>query len=119
MRVLFVAGVVAAVLSLGSAYRADLAAVERPPEDPKQSPDLKPLDSEGAAKLENRVQKLYASLAPSIVRIFNPKGSSGFSGVIVSSSGEILTCAHHNLMPNTKVTMELADGRKIKATILG
>jgi serine protease Do len=80
---------------------------------------LKRLDATQLANLEEKLQKLYAQLAPSVVRIVGPKSKGGFSGVIVSRSGEILTCAHHGLVPKTKVTVELADGRKVKATILG
>src|SRR5262245_49491037 len=75
---------------------------EQAPAEPKR------LDAASAADLEHRIRKLYAQLAPSVVRFFDPKGQGGFSGVIVSSSGEILTCAHHNLPPQTKVTVELA-----------
>jgi S1-C subfamily serine protease len=72
------------------------------------------------AELEGRIQKLYARLAPSVVRFFNPRRTdSGFSGVIISRSGEILTCAHHELPAQTKVQVELADGRRLPATILG
>ena len=78
------------------------------------------LDAKELAELEGQIRSLYAKLAPSVVRFFNPKrASSGFSGVIVSPSGEVLTCAHHNLPPNTKVVAELADGRRVQATILG
>ncbi len=80
---------------------------------------LKRLDATQLANLEEKLQKFYAQLAPSVVRIVGPKSEGGFSGVIVSPSGEILTCAHHGLAPKTKVTVELADGRKVKATILG
>ena len=73
-----------------------------------------------AAELEESIEKLYSRLAPSVVRFLGKQGrGSGFSGVIVSRSGEILTCAHHHLPPQTKVTVELADGRHVSATILG
>ncbi|MCI0599433.1 MAG: trypsin-like peptidase domain-containing protein [Beijerinckiaceae bacterium] len=73
-----------------------------------------------AADLEERIEKLYARIAPSVVRFPGKQGrGSGFSGVIVSRSGEILTCAHHHLPPQSKVTVELADGRHVPATILG
>jgi serine protease Do len=98
--------------------------------------DLKQLDRSSIPRfdmdqltdLETKIQKLYARLAPSVVRITDPatlernpgsKGKTGFSGVIVSSSGEILTCAHHGLAPKTKVVAVMSDGRRVKATILG
>jgi serine protease Do len=88
-------------------------------DQPAGQPASQRLDAKQAADLEKRLAQLYSQLAPSIVRIPNPKREGGFSGVIVSSSGEILTCAHHGLSPNTKVTVELADGRQVKATMLG
>jgi serine protease Do len=73
-----------------------------------------------AADLEGKIQRLYAKLAPSVVRFFNPRRkASGFSGVIVSPAGDILTCAHHHLAPGTRIEVELADGRRVRATILG
>jgi S1-C subfamily serine protease len=84
-----------------------------------QGPGVRRLDAEEAAHLEQKLQQLYDQLAPSVVRIFNPKRQGGFSGVIVSASGEVLTCAHHGLAPRTKVTVELAGGRKLQATVLG
>jgi serine protease Do len=85
------------------------------------------LDATQLTGLEDKLQKLYVQLAPSVVRIHNPSSdetlakakASGFSGVIVSPSGEILTCAHHSLAPKTKVMVELADGRMVQATVAG
>jgi serine protease Do len=89
-------------------------------QDEKGPPGIQRLDATQLADLEARLQKLYARLAPSVVRIASPKRKEGgFSGVIVSPAGEILTCAHHHLPPKTKVTVELSDGRKVRATILG
>jgi serine protease Do len=88
--------------------------------DPANATALKRLDADQLGELEAKVQKLYAQLALSVVHVPSPKRSEGgFSGVITSSAGEILTCAHHDLPPQTKVTVELADGRKVKATVLG
>jgi serine protease Do len=42
-----------------------------------------------------------------------------FSGVLIHPAGDILTCAHHGLSPDTKVLVELTDGRKVQATIRG
>lgn len=85
---------------------------------------FKRLDTEQCADLEKKVQKVYGKVAPSVVRILNPKKQkdepdSWFSGVIVSPSGEVFTCAHHDLPPQTKVTVELADGSRVKGTMLG
>jgi serine protease Do len=89
-------------------------------EPPAAAAGIQRLDAGQSAELEAKLQKLYGRLAPSVVRIVNPRrAEGGFSGVIVSPAGEILTCAHHHLPPKTKVVVELADGRKVQGTILG
>jgi serine protease Do len=77
------------------------------------------LDAKQLVELEELLQKRYAQLAPAVLRVINPKRAGGFSGLIISTDGEILTCAHHGLPPNAKVLVELADGRKLKATVRG
>jgi serine protease Do len=82
---------------------------------------FKQLDAKQAEALEEKVSSIYKSVSPSVVRIF-PTGDAArgwFSGVIVSRSGEIFTCAHYNLPPESKVVVELADGRRTGATTLG
>jgi serine protease Do len=86
-------------------------------------------DAGQLADLDERLQKLNARLAPTVVRLIDGKkrapASQGgwpggwFSGVLISPAGDILTCAHHHLAPNTKLLVELTDGRKVKATIRG
>ena len=73
------------------------------------------------AGLEAAVQGVYSRVAPSVVRIF-PKEDDPrdwFGGVIVSPAGGVFTGAHHELPPQTKVAVELADGRRVKGTMLG
>jgi serine protease Do len=92
-------------------------------------PGPRRFDAAGLAELEETLQKLNARLAPAVVRIIDGKrrapASQGgwpggwFSGVRVSPAGDILTCAHHNLAPGTKVTVALADGRQVQATVRG
>jgi serine protease Do len=93
---------------------------------------LRVLSANKAAELEKEVRKAYEKLAPSVVRTwthgpdgraFDDKGrrvglGSG-SGVIIDKSGLILTCAHHGLSPLTPLTIELADGKRVKGTTLG
>lgn len=91
--------------------------------------DGKQLAPNQLASVEDQLQKVYARVAPSVVRILNPnlvderygnaKGTTGSSAVIISPGGEILTCGHSGRAPKSKVMVELADGRKIKATVLG
>jgi serine protease Do len=78
-----------------------------------EKPDLKQLSA-----LERKIQSLYTRLAPSVVRFANDQGSKG-SGVIVTSDGEIATCAHNRFASGTKLTVFLADGRRVKGTFLG
>jgi serine protease Do len=82
---------------------------------------FKHLDSKGIADLEEKAQRIYAKVASSVVRIFpNPADPNGwFSGVIVTRSGEVFTCAHYDLLPQTKVAVELVDGSRVKGTTLG
>src|SRR4029434_11128874 len=76
---------------------------------------FKHLDGKGVADLEEKAQRIYAKVAPSVVRVFpNPADPNGwFSGVIVTRSGEVFPCAHYDLPPGTKVSVELADGSRV------
>ncbi len=47
-----------------------------------------------------------------------PDKPDGFSGVIVSADGYVVTCAHHNLSPGRAVTVHLADGRTVVGNVL-
>jgi serine protease Do len=96
-------------------------AFSQPQEKANDAGEIQRFDSNQLAELETKIQKLYASVAPSVVRIFlgRQESDGGFSGVIVSRSGEVLTCAHYDLPANTKVTVELADGTRVKGTTLG
>jgi serine protease Do len=48
-----------------------------------------------------------------------PDAPRGFSGVVISREGLVATCAHHGLMPRTRVTVSLPDGRDVAAEVLG
>jgi serine protease Do len=75
------------------------------------------LSADTASALERKVQRAYAMLAPSIVRIRYK--SSGGSGVIVEEDGLILTASHLGLPPHGEVTVELSDGRNVPGVALG
>jgi serine protease Do len=108
------------LLLLGILFFASGAPVCPAPDGSSPSTDLRRLDDKEAAALGQSLEQLNARLAPSVVRFFNPKrDGNGFSGVIISRSGQVLTCAHHHLPPRTKIAVELADGRKVNGTILG
>lgn len=53
---------------------------------------FKRLDARQFSDLEETIQKVYATVAPSVVCISREDGRMGCSGVIVSSSGEVVTC---------------------------
>jgi serine protease Do len=88
-------------------------------ERPQAAP-IQQLNAEQLGDVEARVQKLNARLAASVVRIRDPKRKTdGFSGVILGASGEIFTCAHHDLAPKTRVIVTLANGQEVMGTVLG
>ncbi len=43
----------------------------------------------------------------------------GWSGVVVTPQGHIVTCGHHDRMPGEPVTVHFSDGREAKGKILG
>ena len=43
----------------------------------------------------------------------------GWSGTVIAADGLIATCAHHFVMPETKVTVSLPDGRDVAGAVLG
>jgi serine protease Do len=92
---------------------------------------LRVLSLNKAAELEKEVQRAYDRLSPSVVRIwshglggraFDARGrplGGALSGVIIDRNGLILTCAHHGKPAKTRVTVELADGKRVKGVTLG
>jgi serine protease Do len=82
------------------------------------------LSTNKALELEIAIKAAYVKLAPSVVRIYEHNdegrvGTDGFSGVIIDRNGLILTCSHHHLAPQTAITIELADGRRVPGKTLG
>jgi len=54
------------------------------------------------------------------VKLQTPGGKGGhWSGVIVTSDGYIITCAHSNQVPGQKLVVSFADGRHAAGTALG
>ncbi|MEX2118089.1 MAG: serine protease [Pirellulales bacterium] len=89
------------------------------------------LSADKALEFEADIKKAYAKLAPSVVRLW-PQDEHGaafdghglplrgcYSGVLVDTSGLILTCSHHGMAPGTSVTVELADGKRVAGSLLG
>lgn len=67
--------------------------------------------------LQKRVQQVYKKVMPAVVGI-QIGGSSG-SGVIVSDDGYVLTAGHVSGKPDTKCTVILPDGKRLRAKSLG
>ncbi len=53
------------------------------------------------------------------VRIRKEPDKRGWSGTIITAEGLIATCAHHFVMPRTKVVVCLPDGRDAAAEVMG
>ena len=86
---------------------------------------LEPVPAKAAQlkELERRVQAVYASVKPAVVRISTeaePQRQT-YSGVIVREDGLVLThpMSYRNIRAGDPVTVHLPDGRRMKATALG
>lgn len=89
------------------------------------------LSADKAGELEDETKSAYTKLAPTVVRIWthNDQGEAfdvhglavagSYSGVIIDRTGLILTCSHHGLAPETAVTIELANGKRVPGKTLG
>jgi serine protease Do len=82
------------------------------------------LSADKAGQLEAEIRSAYAKLAPTVVRIWkhDDQGQATAavaSGVIIDQKGLVLTCSHHGLAPGTRVTFELADGKRVAGKTLG
>lgn len=53
------------------------------------------------------------------VQIRSAPGEKGFSGVVVSQDGMVATCAHHFMMPESKVVVSLPNGRDLSGEVVG
>jgi serine protease Do len=85
---------------------------------------FKRVDAKEFAALEETIQKVYAQISASVVRVYaagerGQRPESIGSGVIVSPVGDVLTCAHLDLSRGTNVIVELADGSRVRGTVLG
>jgi S1-C subfamily serine protease len=64
-------------------------------------------------------QAMQEKAAQATVCIRQKAKDRGWSGVLVSRDGLIATCAHHFVMPGTKVFISLPDGRDASGKIVG
>lgn len=85
---------------------------------------IRVLSTSKAKELEREVVAAYVKLAPSVVRFLSldERGevkAGGFTGVIIDPAGLILTCAHHDIAPQTVVKIELSDGSRVAGKMLG
>jgi S1-C subfamily serine protease len=72
-----------------------------------------------AAKKAAIPQTVREKAARATVRIRRNAEHRGWSGVLVSPDGLIATCAHHFVMPGTKVLISLPDGRDTTGKVVG
>lgn len=77
-----------------------------------------PIDKEHAAKslLSGAAQE---KVNAATVRIRRGPDDSGCSGTIVTADALIATCAHHNIMPGTKVLIGVPGGRDVAGVVVG
>ncbi len=82
--------------------------------------------SSGSARPESRVKADEKRVSASIEKAkaatveVRPSGEKkGGSGVIVTTDGYVVTCAHHFRLPGEKVAILLPDGRETKGVFLG
>ena len=103
-------------------------------EDEQRIADVDPVPAltiDRAFALQAKIQDVYARRSPCVVRLWTenadgeavdvngyPAGDA-YSGVIIEPTGLILTCAHHGYAPETKLTIQLADGKRVTGKILG
>jgi S1-C subfamily serine protease len=91
-------------------------ASDKPAAESSASPDT-PSQPEADA---SRMATATAKVKSATVRLqrFGRQGGS-WSGVIVTSDGYIITCAHPRQLPGEKLLVSLADGRNVAASALG
>jgi S1-C subfamily serine protease len=92
---------------------------------------VRALSADKARELEDEIKSSHAKLSPTVVRVwkhddrgraFDENGHflvGGCSGVVIDRTGLILTCSHHGLAPDTAVTIELSDGKRVDGKTLG
>jgi serine protease Do len=124
MKVRCVIGLITVPLAALAAAAMNPSEAEKKPPRPLEYRDRKPtidavdrlrvLSANKAAELEKQAEKAYKKLSPSVVRI-----DGALSGVIIDKGGLVLTCAHHRMPPKRAVTIQLADGKRVKGMTLG
>ena len=84
-----------------------------------ESPKATGPKTQGTAE-QQRVSAALEKAKLATVRIRMSGEEKGWSGVIVTSDGYVVTCAHHSTpLPGQKVTISLSDGRDVAGKILG
>jgi len=84
-----------------------------------ESPAAPPSKSPPAEDKE-RVAAVIEKATSASVRVVRTAGEErGWSGVIVTADGYVITCGHHRRLPGQKVTIYLSDGRDASAVMLG
>ncbi|WP_164103404.1 trypsin-like peptidase domain-containing protein [Candidatus Laterigemmans baculatus] len=77
-------------------------------------------DSDDLVSVERRVQSVCKTASPAVVKItVSLEGAHGWSGVIATADGYVVSCAHHAETPGEEVFVHLSDGRSVPAQLLG
>ena len=86
--------------------------------DAGESPAAPPSKSQPVED-KDRVATVIEKATAAAVRIREASEERGWSGVIVTADGYVITCGHHGRLPGQRVTISLSDGRDASAVILG
>ncbi|MCA9060693.1 MAG: trypsin-like peptidase domain-containing protein, partial [Planctomycetaceae bacterium] len=65
------------------------------------------------------VHALHQRISPAVVSVLDANGYPRISGVVIDPDGLVLTCAHHQLAPGTRIPIRLGDGTAAEGEILG
>jgi len=85
---------------------------------PHESEPGRPAKPSAAASEGSAATAIKKGTAASVrINLVGQKGN--FSGVIVTSDGYVITCAHHQRPPGQMVEVRLSDGRDARAVVLG
>ncbi|GAA4451569.1 trypsin-like peptidase domain-containing protein [Novipirellula rosea] len=70
--------------------------------------------------IEQRVQHVLKTVTPAVVKITEKlEDNLGWSGVIATADGYVVSCAHHGMSPGERVFVHLSDGRIVPARMHG
>ncbi len=88
---------------------------------------VQPQSSQGAEpkyddleSIERHAQRVFEMASPAVVKITEGlEDEYGWSGVIATADGYVVSCEHHGMTSGEQVFVHLSDGRRIPARTLG